>query len=95
MSNPTNKHNTPVTQRYCARSQEDYLASSLDNTLTTSESLGKADYRGIVVGIVLSSTEVTPNSIVVNGLRIATDQDFTPSSVPYAYVVNIPEKEWV
>ena len=95
MANPNNKIATPKTQIFFKRSYPDMLAARANSNLISKESIGKSLYEGIVVGIILESTEISPNAINIAGYNIAVNNEFTPTNVPYAYIVNIPEKGYI
>jgi hypothetical protein len=95
VANPNNKISTPKTQIFSRRSYPDMMATRANSNLVSNESIGKSSYEGIVVGIILESTEVSPNAINIAGYNIAVNSEFTPTNVPYAYIVNIPEKGYI
>ena len=95
MVDSSNKRGTPPNQRFVKRSYADYLRVRTDTNLISEDSAGKSIFQGVVVGIVLEPSEVNPKNVTIAGYNIATDSSFTPASVPYGYVVNVPEKGYI
>ena len=83
-----NKIITPTTQPYAKRGE---INSFHEKDLITTNSVGNGDFEARVIGIVLSETEVSAKDVTIAGFDIKIDSSFTPSSVPYAYICNIPE----
>jgi hypothetical protein len=82
---------TKTTQIY-SRSNFDSINSAIAMSRgITTDSIGFGHYDAKVVGVVLEPTDVDPNSVNIAGYDISITKDFAPSSVPYGYIVNIPE----
>ncbi len=86
-----NKLSTKASQMFSKRSLVGaYTTNSMSGGITTN-SIGFGHYKGQVVGVALEPTDVDPNSITIAGIDISISSDFIPTSVPYGYVVNVPE----